>query len=318
MKYFIVIKLFFEIISFFLVFALCQAPIFSQFSGGDGTKNNPYQITSRQDMEALADSVNNSTISRDYNWSDGKYFILMNDITDSVRSVIGKDTSITANCCFFQGNFDGRGHTITLAITNANNSCAGLFGAVGRYNVAVNSAWISNVAVNGYVINEENIKIPDNYYSRTGGIVGFAFNDVKITNCINGADIIGLAWTGGIVGFMIGDNIVEKCINIGTIESIGKTSDWSTMVDTSSWAAGGIAGLNFFNGTINNCINSGFIEGKDFVGGIIGNNKYSTVSNCINTSVVKGKGKVGCIVGENNGGTIINCHYDKQMCGGGE
>ena len=71
---------------------------------------------------------------------------------------------------------------------------------------------------------------------------------------------------------------------------------------------------------ISNCVNNGFIEGTDFVGGIVGKIiktvTFSTLSNCLNTGVVKGNTKTGCIAGENGGATIINCHYDKQMCGG--
>ncbi|MDR0927060.1 MAG: hypothetical protein LBO69_04760, partial [Ignavibacteria bacterium] len=56
----------------------------AQFSGGSGTQADPYQITSKADMEELADSCFNRSW-----WSQGKYFSLMNNITDSVRTTIG-------------------------------------------------------------------------------------------------------------------------------------------------------------------------------------------------------------------------------------
>jgi hypothetical protein len=105
--------------------------LFAQFGGGARTKANPYRIYTHKQMEELADSVNrnipNSPLTP-YNWSYGKYFILMNNIKDSVRTTIG-NYGYT-----FQGNFDGQRYKITLAIKSDSNNnrytCYGLFGIV--------------------------------------------------------------------------------------------------------------------------------------------------------------------------------------------
>lgn len=47
---------------FFLIVVLIfsfSINLYPQFSGGEGRAANPYLITSRADLEALADSVNN-------------------------------------------------------------------------------------------------------------------------------------------------------------------------------------------------------------------------------------------------------------------
>ena len=38
----------------------------AQFSGGTGTESDPFRITSREDLEALADSVNNGNRNRHF------------------------------------------------------------------------------------------------------------------------------------------------------------------------------------------------------------------------------------------------------------
>ena len=75
-------------------------------------------------------------------------------------------------------------------------------------------------------------------------------------------------------------------------------------------------------GIITNCVNYGFVQGNERVGGINGlaNNSslgliYDiTISNCINTGVVEGNNATGSIAGSIYSVTITNCHYDKQFC----
>jgi hypothetical protein len=287
----------------FLIFVLYQLPVFSLFSGGSGTEADPYQITSREDMEELADSVNNGNRKLD-NFSRNKYFILMNDITDSVRTVIADNVfSSLQYSQGFRGTFDGQGHTITVAMNHTlERDHSALFG----YTV---NATIKNIAVTGYI---NGIVV--------ASIVVLAGKNTTITNCLNSANLIAENVAGGIVTSVGATNnvVIKNCINIGTIKSklfwaggiLGNQDDYNYLDENNNNCDGNIL--------VTNCINSGFIEGNDNVGGIVGYNLFATISNCISTGVVKGNTKVGCIVGENNGGTIINCHYDKQMCSGGE
>jgi len=93
--------------------------LLAQFGGGNGTVNNPYQIKTKQHLELLADSVNNGNNSfNNDNWSNDKYFKVMNDIAGPITTVIGRSSSYSKS---FQGNFDGNNKKITLAINHSNN-----------------------------------------------------------------------------------------------------------------------------------------------------------------------------------------------------
>ena len=93
----------------------CSVSIFAAFNGGTGTATDPYLITTRQHLIELRDSVD-----RGYHWSKDKHFKVMNNITDSVRTMIGRYgsgyTPSQSTASSFQGIFDGNGKKITLAI----------------------------------------------------------------------------------------------------------------------------------------------------------------------------------------------------------
>ena len=60
------------------------------FSGGSGTQADPYLISSKENLEELADSVLYGVMQGNGdNWSNGKYFSLTYSITDTVRRPIG-------------------------------------------------------------------------------------------------------------------------------------------------------------------------------------------------------------------------------------
>ncbi len=52
------------------------------YSGGNGTENDPYLISSKADMEKLAMAV-----SLNASYSMGKYFLLTRDITEEVTTI---------------------------------------------------------------------------------------------------------------------------------------------------------------------------------------------------------------------------------------
>ena len=311
--------------------------LLAQFDGGDGTEESPYQIRNKIHFNLLTDSTNMPITP---NWSSGKYFILTDNITDTVRTIIGNISSY--NNVSFQGNFNGNGFKIVLGISVQSNN-VGLFGMLG------NNSSISNVAVEGYVKGLD----------RVGGIAGYTESyNCNIENCINNAKISGRRYTSGIIGYNVEGNITN-CTNTGEISSIidrvggiAGIHNGGTMKNCRN--SGRISGESFVGGLsgrlyndgkiincinigsvkgnylvggistsadegpnieISNCVNSGLIIGNDRVGGILGYISSGTISNCINIGTVKGNIKTGCIVGEKAGGTVTNCHYDMQMCG---
>ena len=74
---------------------------------------------------------------------------------------------------------------------------------------------------------------------------------------------------------------------------------------------GGIAGKNY--GTINNCSNSGSINGQNFYNGGIAGENYGTINHCYNTGPINDKSNGsdnGGIVGSNDDDALINECYN--------
>ena len=309
---------------------------------GAGTQANPFQIKNRQDLVALADSVNNGD-----NWSRNKYFIVMNDIADSVRMGIGASFGYG----MFQGDFNGNNKKITLAITTS--------GAGGLFRYMLN-ARVYDLSVDGYVRSSSGDFV--------GGVCGLAINST-ILNCTNYVNITGRGYIAGICGYLQNNSIIAYCINNGNIISNAVSSDdnpvggisgclsHSKILHSSNsgfvsgrYGVGGITGHshtrteishcinigvvvadslvggisggydNMFqpdNGDISYSINAGLIIGRRAVGGIIGQS-LGIIKNCINTGVISSSVNnptfMGAIVGRLEGGVVENCHYDKQMC----
>ncbi|MDR2058515.1 MAG: hypothetical protein LBP83_09620, partial [Dysgonamonadaceae bacterium] len=135
------------------------------YSGGSGTEADPYRISSKADMEALATAVNSNTA-----YSISKYFLLTQDITDEVTTIVGNSSYP------FYGTFDGGGHSITVNI-NTTTTYAGVFGYIY-------SATVKNLGVTG------SISSSSSYYSSSysGGICGYASSS-SISNCYNTGSI---------------------------------------------------------------------------------------------------------------------------------
>ena len=250
-----------------LCFLLCSLSAYP-FAGGNGTQNSPYQISTKAHLELLADSVNNID-----NWSAGKYFIVMNDITDSVRTVIGNtfvnDTNahvagkIYENYTIpraFQGDFNGNNKKITLAISGDAYARLGLFGYTSGANIV-------NLTVDGIV--------RGGIYNYNGGIIAVARN-TTISHCINYASIsaviplVSNGGNGGIVGLALQNSVISYCTNHGSV--------------THNSVDGGIVGWCEYI-TISNCINNGYIS--TYVdAGIAARTWHSVVTNCLNLGTI--------------------------------
>jgi len=225
---------------------LSNSLLYSQFlGGGSGTEIDPYRIYTKEHLEELADSVNADKTPTTIplqpidNWSRGRYFMLMNDITDGVKKSIGTRIS-TSEAARFQGVFDGNNRAINLAIDTVNVRIGGLF-------VLGNSAVIKNLITTGYVNNT----------GTSAAALGAMFylgvdEEAIISNCINLASITNSHNAMGIIGtFAInhhwGSCLVENCINYGLIQGRGRS-----------------AGIAFGEGfTVINCANYGVVRSTD-------------------------------------------------------
>lgn len=204
---------------------------------GDGTKSNPYIITTAEQLLGFAQMVDGG---RNFK---GEYIKLGGNIDLSgVCSVISEKSWIPIGYGdnSFQGNFDGNNKTISNLYINVTGSTLwghGLFGVVS------NEAVIENVTVEG------NIKAN----AVVGGIVGAATNS-NITNCTNRATISGdAANIGGIVGASDGAKI-QNCSNQGNISSnnsiyASKVGGILGAINDTGSVATTITGCNYDSGT---------------------------------------------------------------------
>ena len=113
----------------------------SAFSGGSGSKADPYKIASTADLNQLATDVNGGN---DYR---GKYFVLTQDITYDHTTAWNDANSTESNYeaigdydgtndRYFRGTFDGANHTVSgIRIYKGSKADAdkyqGLFGQIG-------------------------------------------------------------------------------------------------------------------------------------------------------------------------------------------
>jgi len=312
-----------KIISIFAFVLFTVSSVNAQFAGGNGTAGNPYQITNRQHLILLADSVNNFL-----NWSQNKHFIVMENITEPVSTVIGTPDTLRA----FRGNFNGNNKRINLAINITNSTApAGLFGHCRNaeiYGVIVEGTVQGRGDVGGIAgmavrtnfqncINYCEVKnaTPSNNYT-VGGIAGNIAN-VNILNCINYGNISSARErAGGVAGGSWNrPNNISHSINYGNVTAtqsyaggiaahlIGEISHCKNYGNvTTDSAAGGIVGcIADGHGVVSSskvtyCLNSGEITARIGSGGVTGHaHENIEISFCINIGTIKGERYIGGI-----------------------
>ena len=290
---------------------------------GDGTENNPYLIENARHLAYIAEMVNAGVTHY-----DSIYFKLTTNILiDSTNAwqPVGQN-----NITYFAGNFDGDNHLVTLYLNTSSLRYVGLFGYI----------WNSSIKnlTNGGKIKCSTPNISDVYI---GGLVGYAYGNITISNCHNISEISyskisnsSNVYVGGIIGECT-DGIILNSHNSGVVSCISYSSTgyvggitgkgfsllkcYNTAdISSSGGRIGGLAGL--ISGNMIKCYNMGNVSSTSSsdVGGIVGlgYNNTSTIKDCYN---------VGTLVGIYNGGIlgnyvstfspiITNCYY-LNTCG---
>ena len=263
------------------------------WSGSGDSENDPYLITSPEQLLLLASRVNDGTgpTTAIYEVYYGKFFKVTNDITFTASTAWDDATSTENNYTAiggvmvgttryaFAGTFDGGGKTIKgIRIYKPDGYQEGLFGDIAS------DAVVKNVSLSETRITAH----------RAGGIVETSSGIVS--NCFVGSNvsIVGKKFAdqyhGGIVGSNFGT--IEGCRSFAKLTYNGESSIY--------W--GGIAGSNrgtlknnlVYNATVN-CPQSGAIVGIQEGGTLISNYYYNC--NIIGTSNAS---DVGAVYEENN------------------
>lgn len=270
---------------------------------GLGTEDEPYLISSPQQMAELAEEVNNGTDFQNI------FFSLTNDIdlSELYKDSLDSWTPIGSASYDFNGTFLGNNYTVNNIHINVeeNDFYFGLFGSIGEHGavqdltiesgVIHSTLWSGGIAAinSGIISNCRNINCSVNSWRYAGGICGVNLN--TITNCSNLAEVYSSLCSGGICSYNYGT--ITNCTNRQGI--------------TSNKGCGGICGYNggfadisnCYNvkiGFIDNCTNHSSIMGDEKIGGIAGRNDGFIV-NSRNNGVINGDQQVGGIAGVNGG-----------------
>ena len=236
------------------------------FSGGDGSKSSPYEISGVSDWGELSKSVSDNPMA-----TYDQYYILTNDI--SVNSCIGD-----YNNKVFYGNIDGNGHTILINL----NVSYSYMTSVGVF-ASINNASIKNLTIKGIY----------NIYQRSedlyiGGFCGKAVNSTFI-NCTNQVvfdytycNFTRVIYAGGLCGSATSSEFTD-CSNKSSIRSIGSCD---------KKYAGGIVATSE-DCTYKQCFNTGSITGNSaistyqpdniYTGGLVGKSTNDNFTNCFNS-----------------------------------
>lgn len=257
------------LIPFVVVFSL-NAYAFENYKlEGNGTANDPFLVTSADDLSFIANKVN----SADESYTKA-YYLQTNNIV--INAQIGDEESYSVWTPIgtaenpFQGVYNGGRNTISgIYINDSNAEHQGIFGC--------NDGEIKYLGLTNSYINARTL---------IGGICGENRGDISF--CHNEGTIVGVFYVGGICGE---NNLnVQYCYNIGNIHGAGPVS-----------CVGGIAGTNIimtdaegntseYNACIQNCYNAGNISCTEstYVGGICGMDNYGIIKYCYNSGIVSG------------------------------
>ncbi|MBN1795098.1 MAG: hypothetical protein JW804_00335 [Sedimentisphaerales bacterium] len=304
---------------------LCNLTLcaYAKYSGGTGEPNDPYLISTPEDLNAIGDEPNDLS----------KHFKMTADINMAgysyTTSVIAPDTSSSSGFqgTIFRGVFDGNGRTIfSLVINGSNNDYLGLFGQLGQGS-NIKNLKIENVNITGDDIlgvlcgNNQGGNISNCYATGsvtsgessyvTGGLCGGNGSYGTISNCYATVSVNGGNNSLGLGG-LCGDNYngtISNCYATGSVTG-----------GSNSQILGGLCGKNN-GGTISNCYSTGSITGGNHsfhLGGLCGRND-GEVSNCFSTGpVISGDSSdnLGGLCGWNYIGIISNCYATGSITGG--
>ena len=308
---------------------------------GNGSIENPYQISTYDELKVFAGIVNAGETSACAR--------LTADIIcdDELWVPIGTQDNP------YIGTFDGDNKIIEkLSNRQCDNSAyQGLFGFVGSGGivknveledvnihgnrmigglVGTNAGTISNCSISGSVNVDELDEIE---VYNVGGVAGSIESEGEISDCDNSSSVTvslkdeyDVYYIGGVTGYNAGR--MNNCHNSGLVTVNEQVEPDNIENYYYIDKVGGVAGYND-NGNMNNCHNSGSVtvnvhekySGEDYyyieeIGGVVGENYSSDgiITNCYNTGEVYVSGvdpeDVGGFVGENeySEGTITNCY----------
>ena len=195
-----------RITSLFLVLALCMTffPVMASaeesaaqpaYSGGTGTQDDPWLISTVDDLMTLASTVNTGEKYKNAYFRQTADL----DLTDKTWEPIG----YTDSDYYFSGNYNGGNHVISNAVS------VGKEDEDGQATVGIFGCLLEGSVSNLHVRNANFTATGNNAYGHAGGLIGIVF-DATITDCsVENSSIISKrlpnnnSCAGSIVGFSV-------------------------------------------------------------------------------------------------------------------
>ena len=313
------------------------------FTVGQGTKDDPFIISSLDDLNKLSRAGFLSGALMNVINAD-KNFKINSDISGITSPITlpSNHFSLYGKNCTIDGN--GKKLTANINVTNGNASL--FIGGIG--------ATIKNLTVAGKITANSDNNNTYYAYGIGGSTISDCINEAEVTangyaygicndgtgtvtNCTNKGKITATNRACG-----IGGSIVNDCINEADVKAIdeydGKASGITdsyngtvtitnctnkgkiTASGNSYGYAGGISANTSEGCTINNCTNEGDVTASNNAGGIVGSSYRSTIKNCQHKSgIVKGEvngyynysGYIAGNASDESGLKISGCKYKK-------
>ncbi len=277
---------------------------------GYGTELDPYVIKTPNELDYIATAVlGGETFA-------GMYFRLDIDVDWGGRYFTPIGSTKTNS---FSGIFDGNGKTIYNL--KVDDIVAGVFGVIvdatvknlkvdyatfttdTRYaGAVVAEMFTSNVtacaAGENVVVQTSNIMTET---AQMGGLFGLV-NSSNVSGCafygkVNATNVKSVSFVGGVAGVIGNESTVSTCTNFGSVSAAAcNVAGGNVYV---GGVAGGI-GSSSKIGTLDSCVNLGKVEGKEFVGGVLGRIHVadSVIKDCVSLGELSGgEGKTGAVIG---------------------
>ena len=243
---------------------------------GDGSVDNPYEISTAAELAWFRDYVNKESQFASAMLTDDIDLSEFCHAADAATNTEELSWDPIGNGKMYCGTFDGNGKTIRNLYINSTFMFEGFFGHAKNgciKNITFDNAKVKNtnkfgtgILTGGFEGTIENIKILANCSvegtENTGGIAGGGAG--YISNCENRAMVNGTNNVGGIVGY--GEGSLQNSANYGDISGVAQVGN----------LIGFAAAVN-----LNNVLGVGNVTATDQKGGLLvgeSNNPWSTAS----------------------------------------
>lgn len=243
---------------------------------GDGSVDNPYEISTAAELAWFRDYVNKESQFASAMLTDDIDLSEFCHAADAATNTEELSWDPIGNGRMYCGTFDGNGKTIRNLYINTTYIFRGFFGYANGgsiKNITFDNAKVKNtnkfgtgILTGGFEGTIENIKILANCSvegtENTGGIAGGGAG--YISNCENRAMVNGTNNVGGIVGY--GEGSLQNSANYGDISGVAQVGN----------LIGFAAAVN-----LNNVLGVGNVTATDQKGGLLvgeSNNPWSTAS----------------------------------------